>query len=103
MSAPLPASIPNGSATEKASRTLSVPDLPLDEKSTKFDLPSGFIPNGDLSKFHAITGQKDEYWRKAVTEDSEHAWYKSGGRCIRGKGRPIRSSPIGRKTPSTRG
>jgi len=58
---------------------LSVPDLPLDEKSTKFDLPGGFIPNGDLSKFHAITGQKDEYWRKAVTEDSEHAWYKSGG------------------------
>ena len=58
---------------------LSVPDLPLDEASTKYDLPGGFIPNGDLSKFHPITGQKDPYWRKAVTEDSEHAWYKSGG------------------------
>jgi hydrogenase large subunit len=58
---------------------LSVPDLPLDGKSTKFELPGGFIPNGDLSKMVPITGQKDERWRKAVTEDSAHAWYKSGG------------------------
>jgi len=58
---------------------LSVPDLPLDGKSTKFELPGGFIPNGDLSKMVSITGQKDERWRRAVTEDSAHAWYKSGG------------------------
>jgi len=58
---------------------LSVPDLPLDGKSTKFELPGGFIPNGDLSKMVPITGQKDERWRRAVTEDSAHAWYKSGG------------------------
>jgi len=58
---------------------LSVPDLPLDEGSTKFDLPGGFIPNGDLSKYHPIEGQKDEYWRKSVTEDSTHAYYTGGG------------------------
>ncbi|HXH37275.1 MAG TPA: nickel-dependent hydrogenase large subunit [Thermoanaerobaculia bacterium] len=58
---------------------LSVPDLPLDGKNTKFDLPGGFIPNGDLSKMIPITGQKDERWRKAVTEDSAHSWYKGGG------------------------
>ena len=58
---------------------LSVPDLPLDGKSTQFELPGGFIPNGDLSKLVPITGQKDETWRRAVTEDSAHAWYKGGG------------------------
>ena len=58
---------------------LSVPDLPLDGKSTQFELPGGFISNGDLSKLVPITGQKDETWRKAVTEDSAHAWYKGGG------------------------
>jgi hydrogenase large subunit len=58
---------------------LSVPDLPLDEKGTKFELPGGFIPHGDLSKYRPITGQRDEAWRKAVTEDSKHAWYKGEG------------------------
>jgi hydrogenase large subunit len=58
---------------------LSVPDLPLDEKGTKFELPGGFIPNGDLSKYRPITGQRDEAWRKAVTEDSKHAWSKGEG------------------------
>jgi hydrogenase large subunit len=58
---------------------LSVPDLPLDEKGTQFDLPGGFIPNGDLSKYTPIKNQKDPYWIKAVTEDSAHAWYKGEG------------------------
>lgn len=58
---------------------LSVPDLPLDGKSTQFELPGGFIPNGDLARLVPITGQKDETWRRAVTEDSAHAWYKGGG------------------------
>jgi hydrogenase large subunit len=58
---------------------LSVPDLPLDGKSTQFELPGGFIPNGDFAKLVPITGQKDETRRRAVTEDSAHAWYKGGG------------------------
>jgi hydrogenase large subunit len=58
---------------------LSVPDLPLDEKSTKYALPGGYIPNGDLTKYHPIKGQKDEFWRKSVTEDSTHAYYTGSG------------------------
>ena len=58
---------------------LSVPDLPLDTKNTQFDLPGGFIPNGDLAKYTPIKGQKDPYWIKAVTEDSAHSWYKGAG------------------------
>ncbi len=58
---------------------LSVPDLPLDEKSSRFELPGGFIPNGDLSKYQPISGPKDATWRKAVTEDNTHAYYKGSG------------------------
>jgi hydrogenase large subunit len=55
---------------------LSVPDLPLDTKNTEYDLPGGFIPHGDLAKFTPIKSQKDPYWRKVVTEDHTHAYYK---------------------------
>jgi hydrogenase large subunit len=58
---------------------LSVPDLPLDEKSRKYDLPGGYIPNGDLAKYKPIAGQKDPFWVKGVTEDSAHSWYKGSG------------------------
>src|SRR5689334_10185867 len=54
---------------------LSVPDLPLDEKSTKYAMAGGYIPNGDLGKYTPIKGQKDEFWRKSVTEDNTHAYY----------------------------
>ena len=57
---------------------LSVPDLPLDEKSTQYELPGGFIRNGDLSSYKPIAGPKDPFWRKAVTEDNTRAWYKGG-------------------------
>jgi hydrogenase large subunit len=82
---------------------LSVPDLPLDEKSTKYALPGGYIPNGDLARFTPIKGQKDPFWRKSVTEDSTHAYYTGGGPLhpFEGKTEPI--SPTGRKTASTRG
>jgi hydrogenase large subunit len=58
---------------------LSVPDLPLDGKNTQYDLPGGYIPNGDLAKFTPIKGQKDPFWIKGVTEDSAHSWYKGAG------------------------
>ena len=58
---------------------LSVPDLPLDEASTQYALPGGFIPNGDLADYRPITGQKDPAFRKAVTEDNARAWYKGSG------------------------
>jgi hydrogenase large subunit len=55
---------------------LSVPELPLDGKNTKFDIPGGVIFNADLKSFKPITGPDDEYWRKGVTEETSHAYYR---------------------------
>ena len=57
---------------------LSVPDLPLDTKGTKFELPGGYIESGDLSKFKPITSYQDAYFQKGVKESVKHAWYKGG-------------------------
>jgi hydrogenase large subunit len=56
---------------------LSVPDLPLDERSTEYELPGGTIMNGDLSTYKPIKGPNDEYWRRGVTESAKHSWYKN--------------------------
>ncbi|HVI92649.1 MAG TPA: nickel-dependent hydrogenase large subunit, partial [Anaeromyxobacter sp.] len=47
---------------------LAVPDMPLDAKMTKFDLPGGIIWNGDLSKVRPVTSWNDEYLKANVTE-----------------------------------
>jgi hydrogenase large subunit len=58
---------------------LSVPDLPLDTKGTKFELPGGYIPGGDLGKFQAITGYQDVFFRDGVKEAVKHSWYEYAG------------------------
>jgi hydrogenase large subunit len=58
---------------------LAVPDLPLDAKATRFDLPGGVIIDGNLAGVHPILDWKDQAFRAAVTEDSTRAWYKGGG------------------------
>jgi hydrogenase large subunit len=58
---------------------LAVPDLPLDAKATKFDLPGGVVMDGQLASVHSIANWKDDLFRKAVTEDSTRAWYRGGG------------------------
>ena len=58
---------------------LSVPDLPLDTKGTKFELPGGYIPAGDLSKFQPITSYQDAYFRDGVKEAVKHSWYEYSG------------------------
>jgi len=58
---------------------LAVPDLPVDPGSTTFDLPGGTIFGGDLSSVRAISGARDEYFRKGVVEDVTHAWYQGRG------------------------
>jgi hydrogenase large subunit len=58
---------------------LAVPDLPLDAKASKFDLPGGVIMNGNLAGVRPIVNWQDAEFRKAVTEDSTHAWYKEAG------------------------
>jgi hydrogenase large subunit len=58
---------------------MSVPDLPLDTRSTQFDLPGGVIWNADLATYKPIAGPHDEYFRKGVTEETKHSWYKDEG------------------------
>ena len=54
---------------------LSVPDLPLDEVGTEFDLPGGTIMNADLGTFKPISSFNDEYFRDNVEEGITHSWY----------------------------
>ena len=54
---------------------LSVPDLPMDTKSTQFALGGGFIKGGDLSTFEAMNNFEDGRFLKGVAESSKHAWY----------------------------
>ncbi len=54
---------------------LAVPDLPLDTKGTKFDLPGGTIFNGDLATIREIKTFDDPYFKENVTESIAHAWY----------------------------
>ena len=55
---------------------LAVPDLPLDTRGTKFDLPGGTIFKGDLSTVKAINGFNDAYFRDNVAESIAHSWYR---------------------------
>jgi hydrogenase large subunit len=54
---------------------MAVPDLPLDTKGTRFDLPGGTIMGGDLKTARAFAGFGDPYFRDNVTENISHAWY----------------------------
>ncbi len=54
---------------------LSVPDMPMDSKSTVYDLPGGYIPNGDISQFSPIVSQKDSVLYDNIKESIKHAWY----------------------------
>lgn len=58
---------------------LSVPDLPLDEMGTTFELPGGHIPDGDLASFRAIDNYQDAFFRDGVKEEIGHSWYKYSG------------------------
>ena len=55
---------------------LTVPDCPQDTKGTVFDLPGGYIANGDLKSLKPITTFNDAYFRDGVAESSKHAWYE---------------------------
>ncbi|MBK9964212.1 MAG: nickel-dependent hydrogenase large subunit [Holophagales bacterium] len=54
---------------------MAVPDFPLDEKGTKFDLPGGTIMGGDLGSVKEIKAFGDPYFKENVTESIAHAWY----------------------------
>jgi hydrogenase large subunit len=55
---------------------LALPDLPLDGKATRFDLPGGLIWNGGPELAHPIVDWRDEYLRQNVTESVARAHYE---------------------------
>ncbi len=55
---------------------LAVPDMPLDTKGERFDLPGGTIFDGDLSTVTAIKSFNDPYFIENVTETITHSWYE---------------------------
>lgn len=58
---------------------ISVPDIPLDGKGTKFSMPGGHIANGDVSTFKPITSFNDKYFAEGVSEAVKHSWYEYAG------------------------
>ncbi len=58
---------------------LSVPDMPLDTKGTQFELPGGYIDDGDIAGYRPITSYQDEFFRDGVKEGVKHAWYEYQG------------------------
>ena len=54
---------------------LCVPDIPLDGKGEKFALPGGYIADGKLESFKAITSFNDKYFTEGVSEAIKHSWY----------------------------
>ncbi len=55
---------------------LSVPDMPLDSKGTRFELPGGYIPAGEIGKFSPIVSHRDKFFEENVKESIRHSWYK---------------------------
>jgi hydrogenase large subunit len=79
---------------------LSVPELPLDTKGTKFEMPGGTIIGGQAK---AIGGFGDEYFRDAVTETSKHAYYADSGAPLhpwKGETTPSFTSPWKPEAPA---
>jgi hydrogenase large subunit len=55
---------------------LAVPDLPLDSRGSLYDLPGGYIHNGELGNVRGFQSASDVVFRQAVTEDVTHAYYE---------------------------
>jgi len=59
---------------------LAVPDLPLDSAGAAFDLPGGYIPNGNITALRPFKTAADKEFRESVTEDVTHAYYEHADR-----------------------
>jgi hydrogenase large subunit len=55
---------------------LAVPDLPLDSKGGAYDLPGGFLMNGNLGGTRPFKTASDQEFRDGVTEDVAHSYYQ---------------------------
>ncbi|MFN2364896.1 MAG: nickel-dependent hydrogenase large subunit, partial [Desulfurivibrionaceae bacterium] len=54
---------------------LSVPDMPMDTRGTIFDLPGGYIADGDVGGFQKIDSFANEMFKTNVKESIKHSWY----------------------------
>lgn len=61
---------------------LCVPEFPLDGAGTVFEMPGGYIQNGDLGSYQPISSFQDSYFEDGVEESSKHAWYESAGAAL---------------------
>jgi hydrogenase large subunit len=55
---------------------MAVPDLPMDAAATTFDLPGGYILDGNLASVKPFQRAADQTFRDGVTEDVTHAYYE---------------------------
>ena len=55
---------------------LAVPDMPLDTRGTKFDVPGGTIFDGRLDSVKPFKNFNDPYFRDNITESIARAWYQ---------------------------
>ena len=55
---------------------LATPDLPTDSKATQFDLPGGYIMDGNIAGVHAFKGFSDQAFRDGVEESVAHSYYE---------------------------
>ncbi len=55
---------------------MATPDLPLDSKGTQFDLPGGYLMDGNIGSVHAFKSFADPAFREGVAEDVAHSYYK---------------------------
>lgn len=61
---------------------LSVPDMPLDTRGTRFAMPGAYIQNAELSTARPIIDYQDKYFEDGVRESSKHAWYDNDGGAL---------------------
>ena len=57
---------------------LAVPDLPLDSKGTQFELPGGYLFDGQIAATKPFKSASDEAFRAGVEEDVAHSYYEGG-------------------------
>jgi hydrogenase large subunit len=57
---------------------LAVPDLPLDSAGSAYDLPGGYIMNGDIGGARPFKTASDKVFRDSVSEDVTRAYYQGG-------------------------
>jgi len=79
---------------------LAVPELPLDTKGTKFDMPGGTVIGGE---YRAIGSFADPYFARGVTETTKHAHYADAGGPLhpwQGETRPGYSGDWQAETPA---